>query len=478
MQIQQRSLFRKKSLERLSSPEQLDRLIQVASPKSWLILSCSGCFILLALIWSILGRLPIAVAGQGVLTHPGQVVDFQAIASGQLTSLQIKVGDVVRKGQVIGTIAQPELEKQLQLQRAKLAELQAQNQDAGSLQIQRTQLEQQSLELQRQNLQRRIQEAEALTPLLQSKSNESLQEQRQSLQQRFHQAQALAPVLQDRLEGRKKLQVVGAISRYVLLEAEQAYLNGIQQIADLKAQLKELDVKQVEAEKSARDNRTQIADLRGQLQQLNNQKTQLAQQNLEASNTRKNQIQEVKQAIAKLELQLTNDSRIVSKYNGRILELSASVGQVISPGGRIASLEVGSDSKLTALLYFPVKDGKRLQPGMTLQITPDTVKREQFGGIVGRIKHVSAYPITQQGAKSQVGNDELVQRLVAQGPQIEVLAELDRDSATFSGYHWSSSQGPQLKMTSGTTAAARVTVEERSPITFVFPILRSVTGIY
>ena len=31
-----RELFRKKSLERLSSPERLDQLLQVADPKSWI----------------------------------------------------------------------------------------------------------------------------------------------------------------------------------------------------------------------------------------------------------------------------------------------------------------------------------------------------------------------------------------------------------------------------------------------------------
>lgn len=64
------SIFRKESLERLSSPEQLDQLMQVVSPRSWLPLASLGGLVLLALAWSILGRIPITATGQGILVRP------------------------------------------------------------------------------------------------------------------------------------------------------------------------------------------------------------------------------------------------------------------------------------------------------------------------------------------------------------------------------------------------------------------------
>lgn len=115
---------------------------------------------------------------------------------------------------------------------------------------------------------------------------------------------------------------------------------------------------------------------------------------------------------------------------------------------------------------------------MKLQITPSTVKRERFGGIVGTITKISAFPITKEGASNLVGNPEIVESLISQGPHVQILAELQPDTSTFSGYQWSSSKGPQMKMSSGTTASVRVTVEEQAPITFVFPILKSWSGIY
>jgi hypothetical protein len=64
------SIFRKESLERLSSPEQLDQLMQVVSAKSWIPLATLGSLVLLTLIWSVVGRIPITAIGQGILVHP------------------------------------------------------------------------------------------------------------------------------------------------------------------------------------------------------------------------------------------------------------------------------------------------------------------------------------------------------------------------------------------------------------------------
>ena len=61
--------------------------------------------------------------------------------------------------------------------------------------------------------------------------------------------------------------------------------------------------------------------------------------------------------------------------------------------------------------------------------------------------------------------------------KIEAIAELKVESKTFSGYKWSSSEGPQLKISPGTTTTVRVTVEERSPMTFILPILREWSGL-
>jgi HlyD family secretion protein len=46
-----------------------------------------------------------------------------------------------------------------------------------------------------------------------------------------------------------------------------------------------------------------------------------------------------------------------------------------------------------------------------------------------------------------------------------------------SGYQWSSSRGPDVVISSGTTASGRVAVVQRAPITYVVPSLRELGGL-
>ncbi|MBD1930384.1 MULTISPECIES: NHLP bacteriocin system secretion protein [Cyanophyceae] len=477
---QKQNLFRKESLERLSSPERLDQLMQVVSPKSWLPLTSLASLVVVALIWSIYGRIPITVEGRGVLIYPSQVVPLQSKSSGQLLALNVKVGDMVKKGQVLGTLDQIELRKQLQQQRDKLAELQSQDQAVGSLQGLRNEQEKRTIQQQRQYLQQRIRELQSLMPLLQSTSSESIQQQRQSLQQSLRQAQAMTPIYKQRLEIRRQLYKERVITNDVLLDAQVKDQENRDKIADLEAQLKQLDAKKTEQEKANRDNLSMISDLRTQLKEQDSREATLAQQNLETSTTRKKEIQEVQREITKLELQLGNNTKIISQHSGRILEITTNPGQVVEAGTRLGSIGAENPSSLlVGITYFAVGDGKKVQPGMTLQITPQTVKRERFGGILGTVKTVSGFPITKESAANVVGNPEVVEGLMSDKQEgvMQVSADLKLDSTTFSGYNWSSSKGPQLKISSGTTTVVRVKVEERAPITFVLPILRSVSGI-
>jgi len=44
--------------------------MQIVSPQDWLSLATLGGLVVLGLIWSIVGRIPIAVQGQGLLMRP------------------------------------------------------------------------------------------------------------------------------------------------------------------------------------------------------------------------------------------------------------------------------------------------------------------------------------------------------------------------------------------------------------------------
>ncbi|NEP00117.1 MAG: NHLP bacteriocin system secretion protein [Symploca sp. SIO2E9] len=534
---EKRSIFREKSIERLSSPERLDQLMQVVNRKDWLPLSALGILALVALIWSIFGRIPAKVTAQGVLISPRRVVDFQSPIAGQLKEVKALVGDCVKKDEVLATIDPSKIKQKLELERAKLAQLQEQEYNASQLQNQRSDLEVGALQQEATSKQQRLQNAQALTPVLQEQGIEAIKQQRTSLQQRLRDAQDLTPalrdkalksiqqqrtslkqqlqdshaltsLLQDRWEKRRSLLKAGALSADQVLQSEQdykqnlqsitrleadlrqldvqetevrqKYLNNLSSISEYQAQLRELDVKETQAKQKYLDNLSTISQLEAELQQIDTKEKRLAQENLEASTNRKNQIEEVKRNIAQFEKQYDDNRQIKSPHAGCILEVTASSGSVLNQGTRLGSLQVGdSSSQMVGVAYFPVGAGKKIKPGMKLQVTPDTVRRERFGGIVGTVTSVSAFPVTKQGATSLVGNAEVVEGLISQGKaMIEVRGQLQLDSSTPSGYSWSSSQGPpNLKISTGTTTTTRVTVEEQAPITFVLPILREWSGL-
>ena len=51
------SIFRKASLDRVSSPEQLNDYIRVARPSVWMILGAIVALLIGVIVWSIVGRI-------------------------------------------------------------------------------------------------------------------------------------------------------------------------------------------------------------------------------------------------------------------------------------------------------------------------------------------------------------------------------------------------------------------------------------
>ncbi|MCY7368120.1 MAG: NHLP bacteriocin system secretion protein [Chamaesiphon sp.] len=531
-----RKIFRDESLERLSSPEALDQLMKVISPKSLLPVAAIGIISIVGGTWSVFGRIPVTVEGQGILMHPSNVVPLQIKSAGQLSTINIKANDIVKKNQVIGTIDQSELRKQLQQQKNKLQELQSQNLASKTLQLQVRDREKQLIAQQRKITTARIQELQSLAPILKSKSQQSIREQRRQLEQKVAGLQALSPilkqkgqaaiqqqrlaikqqirmdtsqlpVLQSRATKFKEIFAKGVISQETYLRAEQEYQKKQEDIAQLNTQLREADTKendvqeryinnlnditrsQADLQKLEQDesitqetylrNQNEIAKLQTELEDLNSREATQSKQSFQDTTTRDNQVAELQREITKLEIQIGNSSQLISPYSGRVLEVTQRPGEVVAVGGRLATIEVENSTKaLSSITYFTVAEGKKIQPGMSIQLTPQTVKRERFGGIVGKIIAVSRFPITSETVAHEIGNSDLAYTLAKKREGlIQVTARLERDSKTPSGYQWSSSTGPAGKITPGTTTVVRVKVEERAPITFVLPILRSVSGL-
>ena len=103
------NVFRKVSLERLSSPEQLDQLMRVTDTKGWIILTAFAVVLFTAVVWGIYGSVPYNISGRGVLVKSGGVLDVIALSGGRIVDVAVSAGDVVTEGQVVARIGQPEI---------------------------------------------------------------------------------------------------------------------------------------------------------------------------------------------------------------------------------------------------------------------------------------------------------------------------------------------------------------------------------
>ena len=75
-------LFRKASLERLRSPEQLDEPLRVIVRQERLAVMGVGGLVILGILWGFFGSLPDNGSGQGILIAPGAIQPLEATASG------------------------------------------------------------------------------------------------------------------------------------------------------------------------------------------------------------------------------------------------------------------------------------------------------------------------------------------------------------------------------------------------------------
>jgi len=158
--------------------------------------------------------------------------------------------------------------------------------------------------------------------------------------------------------------------------------------------------------------------------------------------------------------------------SAEVVEVLAVKQDRLTPDTPVAAVEL-VDEELRGLLYVPASVAAQVQPDMAVQVSPASVKREEFGFILGRVRTVAQFPSTQRGMTASLGNESLVQHFLsaAGGAPVEIEVELLGDR-TPSGFKWSTSNGPPTKIPSGTLSQADIILEEQRPISLMLPIFR------
>lgn len=412
-----KQIFRSVSLERLSSPEQLDQLMQVTTPRGWLGLAAMGGLLATAIVWSIFGNVPERIDGQGILIRSGGVLEVESPSGGRVADLAVRVGDVITEGQVVARISQQELVDRIRQTRAQVGELEAQH--------------------------RRLVQFGETDAQLQAAY---LGRQRANLQQSIAAGETTMRALQQKIDNEEQLVSQGLITRQALLATVQEFEGVKERVRASRSQLLQLDVEAL---------------------QVRTKKEQEEQANLA-------KLFEARRELERLENELRTTSEVTSPYTGRVLELMTEQGSIVDRGNPILTVDLTGKAvkNLEVVVFIPSVHGKKIRPGMEIQISPSTVRKEEYGYLLGRVTYVSDFPVTPQGMQRVLKNQSLVTALSGTDAPYEVHADLLPDPSSPSTYRWSSAGGPPTRLHSGTLAAASIVVDRRRPILMVIPQLR------
>lgn len=89
------NIFRKSSLERITSPEQLNEYIRISKPGIWIILAALLVLTLALFAWGVFGNIPDTINATGEATG-GKLVCYLSPedAEGVQAGMEVRIGDV------------------------------------------------------------------------------------------------------------------------------------------------------------------------------------------------------------------------------------------------------------------------------------------------------------------------------------------------------------------------------------------------
>lgn len=410
-------IFRKTSLDRISSPEQLDALLRVTTPIGWLALAAAAFIIAAAVLWGFLGSIPTTVAGSGFFIKTGGIYNVVAGTTGQIYDLRIKPGDTISAGQVVARVSQRDLMDQVTNAKKELDTL---REEFGYLES-------------------NVAKSNRL-------NNEYTEMQKMAYLKKIEDTGKQLTWLESKIKDQEALLKDGLLTRQELMTTKQQH------------DAAESDIKQY----------------RSQIGQLSVQKLSNENMNREKLLTLEQQIRTKEAALAMLRSRHETSAVIVSPFTGQVLSVMQDIGSLVQMDTPVVSISLAGRNirGLSAILYVTAAEAKMIRPGINVQISPATAKKEEYGYMEGRVRSTAAFPSSPEEIMDTLHNRTLVEELSKNGAPFKVYADLVPAPDTVSGSKWSSPRGNPVIVTEGTRCTATFIVREQKPISMVVPIFR------
>ena len=167
--------------------------------------------------------------------------------------------------------------------------------------------------------------------------------------------------------------------------------------------------------------------------------------------------------------------KIHSPWDGRVLELMASEGEIVKRGSNLLLMEGQTNknepSPYRIYAYLPVEQNKQILVGQKAVMVVYSADPSEYGVLIGKVAEVSDYPISRDSISKVIYNKELVNFLVPSDKAVvEVVIDPDIDPLTkeykwskkwSTLSYWTGAKPPPL--TTGTLCTVTVTIKPPEP---------------
>jgi HlyD family secretion protein len=413
------NLFRKKALEKLSSPEQLDQMMCYVRPKQWIFLFACLVLLLSLLLWGIFGSVPTKVSGMGILMGMGNVVEIGPKGGGRITHIGVSINDYVEKGETLAWIDQIDAEQKLEEAEKKL-----------------------------ENLQRQLAQAEGTEASRKGYEDTYTEKQRQTLKASIVAAEERMKRLREMERKYARLFEKQLVTEKQYLDVRNDYDQVMEDILTYRQNLAKLPVSTVESqsqwEKERRDLEYQILQQQEQVRQL--------------------------------ETTYQENRTLESSVSGYVTGIYKNPGEIVGNGEAVFLVEeVLSEEEnpiLYAQTYVSAGEGKKIRKNMEALVTLIMIKEEEYGSIRGRVWNFSDAPVSKKTMTRMLGDEDLVSQIAQKGAPMLVVVELLSSDSTVSGYAWTSGKGPPMRIERNTLCSVEIVTRRQKPITLVLPFVK------
>lgn len=400
-------IYRKISLERKRHPDQLDTLLAIVNPASWLTLGALFTILATILIWSFVGSLPIIVQGNGIFMSEGGEVTVQTTVDGIVQRLHVKAGDQVTKGTLLAEIFDSKEELMYKTAEIKVTYLS-------------------------KNLEELKLDVEKETAATKSGIEKDIAAKEFTIKENELNKKSL----EEDLQKKKNLYAEGLISANTLRDAEAKLIQQNIDIENTKATIAGLKANLL---KGSREGEIKAKE-QELLKEIENR--DLLKTSLEAS-------------------------KIYSPINGKIQEIFINQGDHVTLGQALIWLEAlpSETNPLVVYAYFPVSQSKEIKVGQEAEVI---IRKDRK--ILGKVKEVSEYPVSSESIFRLFHSKALEEYLTSsKNASTFTLIEVMHDTkGQLINYH--SRQSADFEVSTGTVCEVHAIIDKVRPIYYLLPV--------